>query len=105
MLRGIKTLLTYLRSRELVTPLVLSVLFLSCTWYVEDLETEFIPELDREVVLSTRRGFPLPFYYDPKFLATTPALFPLGLIIDLAFWLIISYTLSVMAGKIMGKRR
>jgi len=104
MFRRVKTWGTPLRSRRIVTALALSVIFLSCTWFVEDLETEFITDLDQEVVLAIWRGFPLPFYYDPKFLPTVPVLIPLGFILDLAFWFIISYMVSIMAGKIMGKR-
>lgn len=85
--------------RRIVRALALSIVLLSCTWYVEDVEIEYIPEMDREVVLAVRRGFPLAFYYDPKFLPTVPALFPLGFILDLAFWFIISYFISTLAER------
>ena len=79
-------------------------MFLGCTWYVEELETEFIPELDRVVVLAVWRGFPFAFYYDPKFLPTVPHLVLSGLSLDFGFWFIVSYVLLSLAGKIRETR-
>ncbi len=80
--------------------LALSIIFLGCTWYAEDLETEFIPELDRVVVLAVRRGFPFAFYYDPEFLPAVPELILLDFILDLVFWFIVSYALLSLIGRI-----
>jgi len=85
--------------RRVVMSLILSIILLGCTWWFEDLETEFISELDRVVVLAVWRGFPFAFYYDPKFLPTVPHLIFSGLILDFVFWFIVSYVLLSLAER------